>query len=366
MADRTLHAIIPAGGAGTRLWPLSRRAWPKYLLSLDGNRNLLQAACDRLAGVACDYTVVTSPLTAGAVGQSLGSRFSSVQIIAEPSPKNSMPAIGLAAAITEARHGGDALVGSFAADHVIRDEQAFAQVVADAMATAQAGYVVTIGITPTRPDTGYGYIDAGEALKDAPARAVRSFTEKPDAQCAQAYLAQGTYLWNAGMFVARCGVLLDRLAVEHPQLAAGLRRIAAAWDTADAEDVLAREWPQLTAIAIDHAVAEPAAAAGAVAVCQAGTIGWSDVGDYDTLASEARESDGARIVGPLEAAAVESPGALVAGTDRVAGEKVVVFGVPDAVVVREGDVTLVTTRQRAGQIKALTAALEQTPLANLD
>lgn len=342
---RTLHVVIPAGGAGTRLWPLSRVGRPKYLLPVGGSASLLTQAIERVAPLAADVTVVTSAQTAPLVEAEVADLPGEVAVLAEPAPKNSMPAIGWVAALVEARFGRDALVGSFAADHAITDVAAFRRVLADACAAAETGRIVTIGITPTHAATGYGYIRVGAPLPDAPAAAVAAFTEKPDAEDAAAYLASGKYLWNAGMFLSRCGVLLDALAETHPALAAHLRALAAA-PAEDAADVLTATWPKLEAIAIDHAVAEPQAERGRMAVVAAGDIGWSDVGDYDALA----ERTPGGVVGPVRALPLDAPDSLVAAGPDNAGEVVVIDGIPDAVVVRSGRLTYVTTRSRAGHV----------------
>lgn len=335
-----IHAIIPAGGAGTRLWPLSRRNRPKFLLDLTGTgRTLLQGTVARLEPVADSVTVVTGVAHLDAVAGQLP-QVPAANLLAEPSPRDSMAAIGLAAAVIAQRHGRQALVGSFAADHVIADEQAFAQAVLQAAALAQEGWVVTIGIQATGPSTAFGYIHAGQstAVAGAPdGRVVLGFTEKPDAATAAQYLASGDYRWNAGMFVSRAGVLLDHLARQRPGLAAGVEEIAAAWDTPQREETLARVWPGLEKIAIDHAIAEPVAAAGGVAVVPA-SMGWDDVGGFDALAElvPARQQGPAAGTAVLDALAeagqetdVEargSDGALVASTT---GRKVTLLGYPD-------------------------------------
>ncbi len=205
---------------------------------------------------------------------------------AEPCPKESAAAIGLAAAVL-AKRDPEAILGSFAADHMISGTEAFMSAVCEAVATAQREYLVTIGIAPSGPATGFGYIRLGEKLSvdEAPnARLVSQFKEKPDARTAAAYLSTGNYRWNAGMFVVKARVLMDLLAENEPALHAGLEEIAESWDPragddpADAEarrkEVLERVWGTLPKIAIDNAVAEPAAAKGQVAVVPA-TFGKS-------------------------------------------------------------------------------------------
>src|SRR4051794_8073618 len=281
------HAVIPAGGAGTRLWPLSRAGHPKFLLDLTGTgRTLLQGTVDRLRPLAGDagILVVTGARHASAVAGQLP-ELGQEQVLAEPSPRDSMAAIGLAAAVLLERHGEDVVLGSFAADHVISGTEEFERTVREGVVAAQAGYVVTIGIRATEPSTAFGYVRSGQSLglDEAPsAQHVAGFTEKPDALTAAGYLATGEYRWNAGMFIVKARVLLDHLATQLPALAAGLVEIAAAWDGPDGPDVLARVWPGLTKIAIDHAIAEPVAAAGGVAVVP-GDFDWDDVGDFASL-----------------------------------------------------------------------------------
>ena len=363
-ADRLVHAIIPAGGAGTRLWPLSRRQRPKFLLDLTGaGRSLIQGTVARLAPVAASVTVVTGVAHVDAVADQLPD-VPRDNLLAEPSPRDSMAAIGLAAAVIASRHGRDAVVGSFAADQTIADEAAFTRAVHQAAALAGQGWVVTIGIEATGPSTAFGYIHAGGPT-DVPGapdgRVVLGFTEKPDAATAARYLATGDYRWNAGMFVARAGVLLDHLAAQRPALAAGVEAIAAAWDTPARQEVLDATWPGLERIAIDHAIAEPVAAAGGVATVPA-AMGWDDVGGFDALhdllaprgqgpAAGVAVLDGAAQGGPVaDVEAVDSPGALVASTT---GRKVVLLGVPGVVVVDTPDALLVTTPERAQAVKGV-------------
>ena len=376
-----IHAIIPAGGAGTRLWPLSRRHRPKFLLDLTGaGRSLLQDTVERLAPLTATMTVVTGVAHIAAVADQLPS-IPRDNLLAEPSPRDSMAAIGLAAAVIAHRHGRDAVVGSFAADHTVADRAAFADAVRQAAHLAEQGWVVTIGIEATGPSTAFGYIHAGDPT-DVPGapdgRRVLGFTEKPDADTAAAYLATGDYRWNAGMFVVRAGVLLDHLAELRPQLAQGIEAIAAVWDAPEREEVLAERWPALEKIAIDHAIAEPVAAAGGVATVPV-SMGWNDVGGFDALtdlvpprtqgpatgAGVLDDVDGSTGTGTAgdaapanpraEIRALESDGALIASTS---GRTVVLLGVPGTVVVDTPDALLVTTPEHAQDVKGVVDALK--------
>lgn len=344
-----LWAVVPAGGAGTRLWPLSRAGTPKFLLDLTGGgRTLIQATVDRLTPLVGDRVVV---VTGAAHEEAVRRQLPQVaRVVAEPSPRDSMAAIGLAAAQLE-REDPDALVGSFAADHVITDDAAFADAVREAAEVAAAGWLVTIGIEPTHPATGFGYIRSGEPLGGSgTARTVAEFVEKPDAQRAADYVRSGEYRWNAGMFIVRAATLLDLLAENHPDLAAGLREVAA--DPA----LLEERWPELTRIAIDHAVAEPAAASGRVATVP-GLFGWEDIGDFASLAAmtEPREG-GMRVLGdPGLVVSHDATGLVVPG----AGRTVAVVGLDDVVVVDTGDALLVTSRARAQDVKGVVEALKR-------
>lgn len=319
------HAVIPAGGAGTRLWPLSRSGSPKFLHDLTGSgRTLLQATVDRLAPLTAPgaVLVVTGLRHVDAVRAQLP-ELGAGEVLAEPSPRDSMAAIGLAAAVLSERHGGDVVLGSFAADQVIHGATAFEGAVREGVEAARAGYVVTVGIAASVPATSFGYVRSGEPLGLPAAPSVRhalGFTEKPDVSTAAAYLATGEYRWNAGMFLVRVQVLLDHLAEQRPALHDGLRTLAAAWDTADRDRVLAEVWPALEKIAIDHAIAEPVAAAGGVAVVP-GDFGWDDIGDFASLSALLAPLEGddynARVLGD-EASVVrlDSYGSLVVQIGR--------------------------------------------------
>jgi len=277
-------------------------------------------------------------------------------VFSEPSPKESMCAIGLAAAVL-ARRDPEAVLGSFAADHMISGADAFLSAVTEAVATARNNYLVTIGIAPSHPATGFGYIRLGEklGLDGAPnACRVSQFKEKPDARTAAAYLSTGSYRWNGGMFVVKAAMLMELLHEFQPDLHDGLTQIAAHWDDDSMrERVLDQIWPTLPKIAIDHAVAEPAALAGKVAVVPA-TFGWDDVGDFSSLADLLpAERNQPRILGDQNMVVTEQ----VAGGIVVpaSGRLVACLGVDDLVIVDTADALLITTRARSQEVKRLVA-----------
>ena len=352
----SLQAIVPAGGAGTRLWPVSRASRPKFLLDLTGRgRSLLQQTYDRLVPLVgpSGVNVVTGISHRDAVAAQLPD-LGPDNLVAEPSPRDSMPAIGLMTALI-ARRDRDAVVASFAADHLVEGEEEFAEAVRQATAAAQAGYVATIGIAPTGPSTAYGYVESGAPLAGVPAApdatVVTRFVEKPDAGTAREYVASGAFRWNAGMFVARADVLLDRLGEQQPRMREGLDTIADAWDGSERLATLERVWPTLTRIAIDHAIAEPVAAAGGVATVP-GTFRWTDVGDFAAVTEVLGAGSGeVAVLGDRALVeAVRSSGLVVTGSRTVS-----VLGIDDVVVVDTPDAVLVTTAAHAQEVKDLVA-----------
>jgi mannose-1-phosphate guanylyltransferase len=357
------YSIIPAGGIGSRLWPLSRADAPKFLHDLTGSgQTLLRNTWDRLAPISGEQRimVVTGRAHRAAVEAQLPA-LADANVVLESEPRDSTAAIGLAAAILQRREPG-VIVGSFAADHVIRNHRLFASTVKEAVAAADAGYITTIGIKPTEPAVGFGYIHCGGELTvtGAPsALAVRSFVEKPDLKTAESYLASGSYLWNAGMFIARADLLLEEIGRSKPELLAGLLDLAAAWDDpATRGPAVDRIWPNLEKIAIDYSVAEPAAAAGRLAVIP-GYFDWDDVGDFASLSklnSGGRTTDLAILGENARVLADASSGIVVSQTKRV----ISLIGVKDIVIVDTPDALLVTTTDNAQRVKSVVDALKIT------
>ncbi|KAG8934474.1 hypothetical protein FRC01_002542 [Tulasnella sp. 417] len=349
-------AVVPAGGAGTRLWPLSRKGYPKFFLDLtQSGRSLIQGTWDRLLPLSTPdrLMVVTGVDHSQGVKDQLPDLLAG-NLLSEPSPKESAAAIGLAAAVL-ARRDPEAILGSFAADHMISGNEAFLSAVTEAAVTAKKNLLVTIGIAPSHPATGFGYIRLGDRLgiEGAPnACRVLQFKEKPDSRTASAYLSSGNYRWNAGMFVVRAKFLMELFHQNCPELAEGLEKIAEVWEDENArEQALADIWPTLPKIAIDHAVAEPAAGEGKVAVIPA-TFGWDDVGDFSSLADILPTEIGhARVLGDQAMVITDqvAGGIIVPGSGRL----VACLGVDDLVIVDTPDALLVTTRARAQEVKKI-------------
>jgi len=343
------------------LWPLSRAAHPKFLLDLTGTgRSLIQQTWDRLTPLAEGILVVAGPPHVAAITAQLPG-LEDKNLLVEPAPRSSMPAIGLAAAVLHQRLG-DVVLGSFAADHIIGDQAGFAEAVQAAHQAALAGYLATIGIEPTGPATAYGYIQAGQSLGLVGAPQVHQvvrFVEKPDLATAQDYLRQGHYRWNAGMFLCRTGVLLNHLAQLQPDMHQALTQLAQAWDTDQRETAAQALWPQATKISIDHALAEPVAATGGVATV-AGRFDWVDVGDFAALAELLPKGQLSLSSEPGPVVRSDSPGCLVVqGTSRA----IAVVGLSDVAVVDTADGLLVTSLDQAQRVKEVAGQLREAGLA---
>lgn len=355
-------SIIPAGGVGSRLWPLSRADAPKFLHDLTGSgRSLLRATYERLVPLTGPgRTMVVTGRAHRAAVEAQIPELDDAHIVLEADPRDSTVAIALAAAILRRREP-DVIVGSFAADHVIDDERAFRRVVAEAVAAARAGWIATIGITPTEPAIGFGYVHAGEpaGIEGAPrAATVRAFVEKPSLQVARGYVEGGDHLWNAGMFIARADVLLEELAHEEPELAAQIEELAEAWDEpARRGPAVDRLWPQLKKIAIDYAIAEPAAARGRLVVVP-GDFDWDDVGDFSAVAKLHNGGRRGRlaILGDQGTVLADSASGIVVSQSR---RIVSVVGIRDVVVVDTPDALLVTTTDNAQRVKQVVDAIRR-------
>lgn len=341
-------AIVMAGGSGTRFWPLSRADLPKQLLPLaGGDESLLQATVRRVSQVIApgDVLVVTSERLAAATREQLD--LPALNILAEPVGRNTAPCIGWAATRV-ARHDPDAVCIVLPADHHIAQETEYCAVIRRAIDAAGHGEIVTVGIRPNRPETGYGYIEMGEAIADGVHRA-RRFVEKPNRQRAEQFLASGSFLWNSGMFFFRARTMLDAIREHLPGLGEELDRYLAV--SLEEEASLVEEgYAALPSVSIDHGVMEKVAD---VAVVPA-DFGWSDLGSFAS-AWELAERDELDNSAP-DVLVVDSRGCFVRARE---GKLVALVGVRDLVVIDTPDALLVVPRERAQDVKAIVDALKE-------
>jgi mannose-1-phosphate guanylyltransferase len=348
-----LWACSPAGGIGSRLWPLSTSAMPKFLLDLSGSgRTLLQGVFDRVAPlVESRFIVVTNERYVDDVRAQLPA-IPGDQVLGEPIGRDSMAAIGLAAAWLEQRDP-HLILASFPADHVIPDAGPVHAAVRRAVKAARRGEFCLLGIEPTFPTDNLGYVRIDGGHEGGP---VVAFAEKPNRERAAELVANG-YRWNAGMWVCRAGVLLDMLADYHPDLAAGLRACARRIASGAALDP--EQWSRLESIAIDHALAIPATVDGRVTGFPV-DVEWLDVGDFDALDTLLRNNrDEVVTLGPDVPMTSLAASGLVHGSS---GRRIVLCGVQDIVVIETDSVILVSRRESAYQVKELhRLALEADP-----
>ena len=345
-----LHPVILAGGSGTRFWPLSRQKRPKQLLPLASEQPLVADTAARLVGLADFANVVTvcGPAHAHEI-RALLPQEARGGVVVEPEPRNTAPAIGLAAALVRARDP-DGVLLVLPSDHAILDLNEFRRTIARATTLAQSGALVTIGIEPTRAETGFGYIQLGSTHPGGDGHRVAAFHEKPDRDRAQRYLAAGGYLWNAGMFAFRADRILGELRTHLPSCAQALDRIAQSIGTPHFADALTQNFPACPSISIDYAVMEKAAD---IAVVPA-TFGWSDLGSFSSL-QEVRAPDAMGNVASGDVMLLDALQNVVLGP---ANKPIALVGVSDLIVVDAGDALLVCTRDRAQDVRKVVDALK--------
>jgi mannose-1-phosphate guanylyltransferase len=355
VASAAMFAIVMAGGAGTRLWPLSRRGTPKQLLSLTGETSLLQQTVARLGTLLKphDIYVITSQAHVRVTQEQLP-HLPADNVLGEPLARSTAVAVGLATAL--ARRESDEVCFVLPADSFIADDAAFVEALREAARAAERGYLVTLGVPPTHAATGYGYIKAAPPLHPSTRAAlVERFVEKPDAERAAAFLDEGGYYWNAGIFVWRVYAFRQALERFQPQLAEALVRVEAinripGW-MSDVREIL----EPIPAITIDVGIAEPASAEGRMAVVPL-DAGWSDIGSWSALLEALSNARGADLVASGRHLDRDSHRVLVHGGDRL----VVTVGLEDVIIVDTADALLVCHRDRAEEIKPVLDEIART------
>jgi mannose-1-phosphate guanylyltransferase len=335
-------AVIMAGGSGTRFWPASRARRPKQLLPLGGGeRSLLSETVQRIAPVVPIERVLV--VTAASLKEATQRELPSLpaeNILAEPAPRNTAPCIGWANRVIGARDP-EALVVVLPSDHHVANEAAFVETVKQAIEVAKVRDLATIGIAPSRPDTGFGYIEKGDSIASTTGFDVARFVEKPNLERAKEYLATGRYLWNGGMFFFRVAAMDQAIRAHMPELAKGLDSMG---------ENVAAVFPTLPSISVDYGIVEKIEK-GRIGVVP-GDFGWSDVGSWES-AWELASKDAAGNALPSDAVAVDARGNLVRAKKMVA-----LVGVSDLVVVETEDAILVMPRDRAQDVRAVVDALK--------
>ena len=358
-----IQPVVLSGGSGTRLWPLSREKYPKQLLALVGGEDtLLQATVRRVDGLAnvqlCPPMVVCNEEYRFVIAEQLRLMGKEGVIVLEPFGRNTAPALTLAA-LAAVRDGADPILLVMPADHVITDTRAFQATVGQGALLADAGAVVTFGITPDAPETGYGYIQAGHAYGDGAACEIARFVEKPDLATAQAYLDAGSYLWNSGLFMMRASVWLSAIVICRPDVMAACRT---AWDQGSADGMFLRVdkdvFAQCPSDSIDYAVMEKIAA-GALELPNAVVVplsaGWSDVGAWDALWKVLPKDDAGNVTqGDVVLQGCRNTLAMSSG------RLVACIGVEDVVVIETPDAILVSHKNRTQDVKKIVEHLKGT------
>ena len=351
--NEPIYAVIMAGGGGTRFWPLSRQTKPKQLLNLTGRDTLINETIDRVLTL-CDRErifIVTNEEQVPEMRRAIGKRLLPEHILAEPAARNTAACIGYAA-LTILEKYGDGVMCVFPSDHYIKNEAEFTRVLKNAAEeAAETEALLTVGITPTTPHTGYGYIcfDRGSVSKNG-AHPVIRFREKPDEETAKSYLASGDYVWNAGMFVWKASVILQQMEACLPEVYAKLMELKSVMNTPEEDEALHRIYPEIPSVSVDYGIMEKSRDVKVIFA----DMGWNDVGTWDNLGALYDEDENGNIfVG--EHASIDTKNTVTWSKKKL----VATLGVEDLIIVETGDALLVCDRRRAQEIRLLPELLKR-------
>ena len=349
-----VYGVIMAGGGGTRFWPLSRQKTPKQLLNLTGNELMVNEAVDRLSYVTDkkNIFIVTNATQVPPMLKATEGRLRPDHILSEPAARNTSACIGYAA-MEIVRKYGDGIMVITPSDHFIKDDAEFARILSTAVNAAETSdKLVTVGITPTFPATGFGYIKFADAA-DTEAKPVMEFREKPDEETAKQYVASGVYAWNSGMFIWKASTILEKFRIYIPDIYADLEKIGNAMLTESEKAVIEEIYPNIRKISVDYAIMEPSASKGDVLVIPA-EFGWNDVGSWDMMdVLHTPDAQGNVMVG--DALAVESTNTVIYSSGRL----VAAVGVNDLVIVETPDAVMVCPKSKAQDVKKIVDALNE-------
>ncbi len=349
------YAEIMAGGSGTRLWPMSRTEQPKQLIPFINGKGLLEIAVGRLGGLVDEKNqfICTGEVFRAAIRSSLP-QFSDDRILGEPIGRDTVNAVGFAAAVLS-ESDPDAIIAVFTADHLIEPLDVFQDRVKTAFEICEKhpSALVTFGIKPTKATTAYGYVQLGDPLEGfANARHTAAFKEKPDAVTAKQYVESGRYLWNSGMFVWRAETLLRCIKKFQPEVYAGLMKIATAWDTLKFAAVLNEVYPTLPRISVDYAVMEPAGVDDEFELITVEMpVNWSDVGSWTSYAQTCKVDDNGNARSAAKSIVMDTTNTLIASSDDE--HLIATIGVEGLVVIHTPQATLICRREDEQRIKEL-------------
>jgi mannose-1-phosphate guanylyltransferase len=350
--DEHFYAVIMAGGGGTRLWPLSRQERPKQMLPLISSQSLFQEAVRRLNGLFPPERIfVVTTAKMAEEFQLQCPEIPPTNYLLEPQPRGTASVVGLASVVLQTIDP-QAVIATLTSDHYIGNIELYWQLLRSSLEVARQNYLVTLGITPTFPATGYGYIQYGVNIgnfKGMSAFEVKRFKEKPDLDTARQMLASGSYAWNSGMFVWQAQSILNEFQRQMPTLYSQLQTIAKAWDSEQRQNVMDKIWPQIETNTIDYGIME---GANQVAVIPAAGLQWNDVGSWESLFEILPGDEAGNLFLPNQSVSslmLDTKNTLI--QSEVQERLIVTIGVEDLVIVDTGDVLLVCKKDHAQKVR---------------